>query len=62
MGKQLNRYQANLIQDGTERTQAWATFMDEKGDKNANHYEKEAPDIRAGRVFVLSGTAYIHAV
>ncbi len=30
MGKQLNRYQANLIQDGTERTQAWATFMDEK--------------------------------
>jgi len=46
VGKQLNRYQANLIQDGTERTRAWATFMDEKkGDKNANHYEKEAPDM-----------------
>ena len=29
-GKQLNRYQASLIQDGTERTRAWATFMYEK--------------------------------
>jgi acyl-CoA thioesterase len=28
-GYSLNRYQASLIQDGTERTRAWATFMDE---------------------------------
>jgi len=47
-GKKLNRYQARLIQDGTERTRAWATFMDvKKGDKNANRYEKEAPDMPA---------------
>jgi acyl-CoA thioesterase len=47
-GKQLNRYQASLIQDGTERTRAWATFMDvKKGGKNANRYEKEAPDMPA---------------
>jgi acyl-CoA thioesterase len=43
-GKQLNRYQARLLQDGTERTRAWATFMDEANcDASANRYEKEAP-------------------
>ena len=46
VGKQLNRYQASLIQDGTERTRAWATFMyEKKGDKDTNRYEKEAPDM-----------------
>ena len=48
VGKQLNRYQASLIQDGTERTRAWVTFMyEKKGDKDANRYEKEAPDMPA---------------
>jgi acyl-CoA thioesterase len=48
VGKQLNRYQASLIQDGTERTRAWATFMDEGNcDESANRYEKEAPEIPA---------------
>lgn len=48
VGKQLNRYQASLIQDGTERTRAWATFMAvKKGDKDASRYEKEAPDMPA---------------
>jgi acyl-CoA thioesterase len=47
-GKQLNRYQASLIQDGTERTRCWATFMDEGNcDKSANRYEKEAPEMPA---------------
>jgi len=47
-GKQLDRYQASLIQDGTERTRAWATFMDfKKSGKSANRYEKEAPDMPA---------------
>ncbi|KQC08943.1 MAG: hypothetical protein APR62_03670 [Smithella sp. SDB] len=45
-GYSLNRYQANLIQDGTERTRAWATFMDENScDKSVNRYEKEAPEM-----------------
>lgn len=48
VGKQLNRFQASLIQCGTERTRAWATFMDvKKADKDANRYEKEAPDMPA---------------
>jgi acyl-CoA thioesterase len=48
VGKQLNRYQASLIQDGTERTRCWATFMDEGNcDKSANRYEKEAPEMPA---------------
>jgi len=46
VGRQLHRYQASLIQEGMERTRAWATFMDvKKGDRDANRYEKEAPDI-----------------
>jgi len=45
-GKRLNRYQASLIQDGTERTRCWATFMDEGNcDKSANRYEKEVPEM-----------------
>lgn len=44
MGYSLNRYQVRLVQDGTERTRAWATFMDESGcDKSSNRYEKDAP-------------------
>jgi acyl-CoA thioesterase len=47
-GKQLNRYQACLIQDSTERTRCWATFMDESNcDERANRYEKEAPEMPA---------------
>ena len=46
VGKMLNRYQANLIQDGIERTRAWATFMDEGNcDKGVDIYEKEVPDM-----------------
>ena len=45
-GYSLNRYQAGLFQDGTERTRAWATFMDESNcDKSANRYEKDAPEM-----------------
>lgn len=47
-GKQLNRYQASLTQNGTEITRCWATFMDEGNcDKSANRYEKEAPSVPA---------------
>jgi acyl-CoA thioesterase len=46
IGKQLNRYQASLIQDGIERTRAWATFMNESNcDESANRYEKDAPEM-----------------
>ena len=52
-GKQLNRYQASLTQDGTERTRCWATFMDEGNcGKSANRYEKEAPEMPAREVCV----------
>jgi len=45
-GKQLNRYQASLTQNGIEITRCWATFMDEVNcDKSANRYEKEAPSM-----------------
>ena len=48
VGKQLNRYQASMIQDGNEKTRAWATFMHvKKGGHDANRYEKEAPDMPA---------------
>jgi len=47
-GKQLNRYQASLTQNGTEITRCWATFMDEGNcDKSANRYERDAPEIPA---------------
>jgi hypothetical protein len=52
-GKQLNRYQASLIQDGTETMRCRATFMDEGNcDKSANRYEKEAPEMPAREVCV----------
>jgi acyl-CoA thioesterase len=52
-GKQLNRYQASLTQNGTEITRCWATFMDEGNcDKSANRYEKEAPEMPAREVCV----------
>lgn len=45
-GKQLNRYQASLTQDGRETTRCWATFMDEGNcDQKVNRYEKEAPEM-----------------
>jgi acyl-CoA thioesterase len=47
-GKQLDRHQVSLIQDGTERTRAWATFMNEGNcDESANRYEKATPAIPA---------------
>jgi len=52
-GKQLNRFQASLTQNGTEITRCWATFMDEGNcDKSANRYEKEAPEMPAREVCV----------
>lgn len=54
-GKRLNRYQASLIQDGTERTRCWATFMDEGNcDQSADRYEKEAPELPMREVCVHS--------
>jgi acyl-CoA thioesterase len=47
-GYSLNRYQASLIQDGVERTRAWATLMNESScDQSAKRYEKDAPEMPA---------------
>jgi acyl-CoA thioesterase len=53
-GKQLDRYQASLTQNGVEITRCWATFMDGcNRDKSANRYEKEAPEMPAREECVL---------
>jgi hypothetical protein len=42
-GKQLNRLQARLIQNGVEKTRGWGTFMGENDYADVNRYEKEPP-------------------
>jgi hypothetical protein len=42
-GKQLNRLQAKLMQNGVEKTRCWGTFMGENDYADTNCYEKEPP-------------------
>ncbi len=42
-GKQLNRFQARLMQNGIEKTRGWGTFMDGNNCPDAGRYEKGPP-------------------
>jgi hypothetical protein len=42
-GKQLNRLQARLMQNGVEKTRCWGTFIGENDYADINSYEKEPP-------------------
>ncbi len=44
-GKQLNRLQARLMQNGIEKTRCWGTFAGDDDCADENRYEKEPPQL-----------------
>lgn len=62
--KQLNRYQASIIQDGNEKTRAWATFMHEKKRRSRREPLRKgnAGHACARSLFIISGRPEIHVV